>query len=335
MPGVVQPGIVGSREMLSDLIFEYDAEETPYLSMVPKLGPPTSEIAQWQAKAPSKVNKRGVRDGTPLDSTKKHSDRGIIETNTHWFRTGVSVGKKAELINNVAGIADQYADEVLNALSAIKVGADQILCDDTDQRDEGADGSETRGLGSYISASAQEVRPVPEKFRTGSGQIWSSGALTAFQETDLSTLAAAMYSVCGKSQTLTGILGIWLKQHVSDFSYVAKNVDGKTFVRQFNQDVSDYRLHSKVDVVECDGATFELHLSRNLGISRDGWDQTDASKMRGYLLQLDACGVMTGQEPMHTELAQDGGGRRGQVDMLLAHAVTPKLCGKIVPTSAT
>lgn len=335
MPGVVQGNVVGTREMLRDLIFEFDAEETPYFSMVPKLGPPTAAIAQHQAKAPSKVDKRGLKDNTPLTATKVHSDRGIIETNSHWFRTGVSVGKKTLAIDTVAGIADQYADEVLNALAALKVGADQILCDDTDQRDEGENGSETRGLGSYIQTAAQGVRPVPEKFRPGASQIYDGGTLAAMQESDLSAIASALYTVAGKSHTLTGIVGIWLKQHISDFSYIQKNVDGSTFVRQFNQDVSDYRLHSKVDVVECDGATFELHLSRNLGISRDSWDQTDDSKMRGYLLQLDACGVMVAQEPMHTDLPEDGGGKRGQVDMMLAHAVTPKLCGKIAPTAAS
>lgn len=339
MPGVAQPGITGTREDLSDLIFTFDAEETPYLSMVAKGSPPRAEIHQWQADVPSTASKKGKLDSSPSgEASSQTKDRALLETNSHWIESAVRVGKKAAIMNDVAGIGRGngrlMAVEIAKATRAVKTAIDQVLCDDGDQRDEGAggEGSETRGLGSWISSSAQTNRPVPEKYRPGAGQIYTN-SLADLTEEDFQDILAEQYTNAGKSERFIGLFGITLKQHVSKWSVYTPTKEGFGQVRHFNTELKSRVLAAVVDIIEADGGTIELHLSRNLGIARDSSAQTTASKMRGYILQMRSCEVKWAQKPMYERLHNDGGGESGRVDAIFAHCCTPKMNAKIAPSS--
>lgn len=338
MPGVAQPGIVGTRQDLSDLIFTFDAEETPYLSMVAKGSPPRQEIHQWQADIPSTASKTGKKDNSPTTvTTSQTKDRAILETNSHWVESAVSVGKKAATINDVAGIGRGngrlLAVEIAKATRAVKTAMDQILCDDEDQRDEGAGGlgSETRGLGNWIQVAAQTNRPVPEKYRTPADQVYA-GTLAALTEADLQDILASQYTNAGKAERFIGLCGINLKKHVSNFSIYTPDKASHAQIRQFNADIKSRVLAAVISIIEADGGTIELHLSRNLGIARNSSEQTTASKNRGYILQMRSAEVKFAQKPEYETLPKDGGGDRGRVDGIFAHCLTPKMNAKIAAT---
>jgi hypothetical protein len=338
MPGVAQPGIVGTRQDLSDIIFDYDAQETPYLSMVKKGEPPRAEVHQWQADKPAKASKAGKKDNDPSTAASaKTKDRRILETNSHWIDDPVSVGKKAETINEVAGIGQGrlMATEIAKSLKAVKTAVDQVLCDDQDQRDEGPQGSETRGLGSYIQTGAQSVRPVPEQYRTRSGAVYT-GAFNDLTEEHVRDIVGEIFLQTGHSSArFQGIFGLQLKHKVSEWMVYQTNKTGMTPIRQVNKGIKDRVLAAVIDILEFDGGTVEIHLSRNLARNRYEEDEATAtaSQRRGYILDVDGCELKFAQNPMYEELPSDGGGKRGRVDTIFAHAVTPITQGKIAPGS--
>lgn len=336
MPAIVQPGIVGTRQDISDTVFMHQAEATPYLSMIPKGRAPRQEIHQYQMAKRTPTNKRGVRDGTDVTSFRAQETRKLLEINSHWLQEGFSVGKKAQSFTDVAGRKNQLQNEILNAVLKMKTAMDEILCDDEDQRDEGTNGqgSETRGLGSWINASAQTVRPVDPMFRTPSGSIYT-GAFASLTEKDFRELMGSVWKVTRQRKRIMGLLGLELKEVVNSWSIYVPTQGSDSVVRRFDQQVSDKKLAAMIDVLEFEGATVELHLSPNLAKARDSVDDghTTDSLRRGYFIDMDGVELMPAQMPQRQPLPNLGGGPRGFVDTIFAHKCMPNVHAKIAPGS--
>lgn len=339
MPGVAQPGIVGAREDLSDLIFSYDEGNHPIMRMLPKPGRVKSEVHQHQADKRTTANKRGRKDNSPSPAaTSKSADRKLIESLPHWFRDAVSAGYKAENMNEVAGIGrgKLYANELKKAIDAQKDAIEQVISDNTDCRDEGIDGSETRGLFNWIQTSAQSNRPVPEAYRPTSGMIYA-GTKANFTETQLRSMGAEIAALRNVRGRCALVAGIDLKTHISDFGRYVVDVSGSLQTRQINSNQKDKLLQAIVDVIECDGATFEVHFSNHLYRDRDGDTNaapTSAQRWAGLLLDPDAWELRFNQAFEHVPLPTDGGGKRGEVQSIITLAGTPRTSGKVNPSDA-
>jgi hypothetical protein len=340
MPGVVQPGIVGARESLSDLIFTYDEGNHPFFRLVHKGGPIRNEVHQHQADKRASANKRGWKDNTPSGAAASMTkDRALVESLPHWFRQPISTGKKAELINDVAGIGKGklYANELKKAMDAMKDAVEQVLCDDTDCRDEGVNGSETRGLGSWIQTAAQTNRPVPAAYRAKSGLI-HAGTAAEFTETKLRTMGAVQYALCNNRKRMVLLSGIELKVHISDWSRYSPTVEGFTQTRSLDKAQKDKVLQAIVDIVETDGCTYEVLPSNHLARSRDGDTNAEpatAGLWRGYLIDPDAWSLAVNQNFEHIPLPEDGGGKRGELQAIVTLCGTPITSGKIAPSDKT
>lgn len=339
MAGVAQPGIVGAREDLTDTIFKYKAELTPYLSMAKKGPPPTNETHEHQADKPATVARRGKKDNTPSpDATNMTKDRRKIQTYNHWIDVMVSVGKKAEKITNVAGIGKGrlMATEVAKGLKAIKTGVDRTLCDYSDLRAEsGSVGSETRGAFEFIKATAQSTLPVDAKYLSDTEMIYA-GTKANFTEDTLRDMAAHQFTLRDEDTRLQLVVGINLKKHISDWSIKENNVSGKTLLRQVNRNMKDRVLSAVVDIIEADGCTYEILPSNNLYWDRTSTSDTmsSASKWAGLILDSSSCEVGFAQGFEVEDLPKDGGGERKHIDVIFYHAMTPKVNGKINPSDA-
>lgn len=339
MPGVAQPGIVGARESLSDLIFTYDEGNHPYFRMVKKDKPIRAEVHQHQADKRASANKRGWKDNAPSGAANSMTkDRKLIESMPHWFRQAISAGKKAELINDVAGIGKGkiYATELKKAMDAMKDAVEQVLCDDTDCRDEGEAGSETRGLGSFIQTAAQGNRPVPELYRSRTAMIYT-GTKANLTETQLRTMAAAQFALRNTRGRLMLLAGIELKTHISDFGRFVADKAGHLSTRSLDKDQTARVLSNVVDLIEADGCTYEIHLSNHLARGRDAdtnAEPTAAGLWRGYLLDPDGWSISINQNFEHVPLPEDGGGKRGELQAIITHCGTPVTSGKIAPSDA-
>lgn len=339
MPGVAQPGIVGARESLSDLIFTYDEGNHPFFRMVRKGDPIRNEVHQHQADKRASANKRGFKDNTPSPAAASMTkDRKLVESLPHWFRQPISTGKKAETINDVAGIGQGklYATELKKGMDAVKDAVEQVLCDDTDCRDEGANGSETRGLGSWIQTAAQSNRPVPAAYRSVSGML-HTGTKAAFTEDVLRSIASTQYSLRNTRGRMMFLAGINLKQHMSDWGRYMPDKTGFLQTRNLNMDQKAKVLSMVIDIIEADGCTYEVHPSNHLARDRDA--DTNAAPAstglwRGYLLDPDAWELKINQNFEHVPLPEDGGGKRGEIQAIVTLCGTPITSGKVAPSDA-
>ncbi|MEO0797419.1 MAG: DUF5309 family protein [Verrucomicrobiota bacterium] len=338
MPGLTQSNTsTGARESLSDTLFEYNAQETPLYSMLKKTTGGGNPVEQWPADTEGVSTGRGKKDNTPTPATTNQSDNyGLLEALYHWWEDAVSVGKKAEALVNRAGVSKRklFARELTKVFAAQKTRIDRNLGDDTDQREEGSEGSETRGIGSWISSNAQGTRPVPEKFRPPAGAI-QNPAFADIREETFEDILEALHYETGTTPRYTGLFGMALKRLVSSWSAYAPDKASHSVVRQFNSDRKTRALTKVIDLLEYSEGTIEIHTSRNLGWSRDFTKNTamsTASKRRGYILTLEDFELKTAQKQQYTPLPPDGGGKRGQIDALMSLCGTPKRSGKIVPS---
>lgn len=335
MPGVIQPGIVGTVQDIADSVFLFQAEDHPFLAALKKGPPPRQEIHQFQMGKRNNVDKRGVRDGKDVDRFRESEERGILETNSHWIREQYFVGKKAQTFTDVAGRKDLLQNEIMNTITMVKTGISEVMLDDEDQRDEATNdlGSETRGFGSWISSTAQSVRPVPEKFLTPAAQIYT-GAFADITEKTFKNILASLWKTSRSRKRYVAWCGIDLKGLVSDWSIHIPNQTSQTAVRSFDQNADARSLVAVINVLECDGGTIEMHLEPNLRKSRDGGgDMTTASNRSAFIMDMDSCESMWAQKPQRGRLPDGGGGQRGYVDAIFATKCFPTNHGKIVPGS--
>lgn len=333
MPAVVQPGITGTKQDIADYVMLYRAEDWPFLGAAKKEGPPKQEIHQYQDGERLKVDKRGVRDGTDVGEFTRNEDRTIIETNAHWMRANYAVGKKAQTFTEVAGRKNLRANEVEAAISMLKTGIAEVLLDNVDQRDEGANGSETRGMGSWMSATAQATRPVPAGSRPVAGQLFSGAALSTLKESHFKNILAELWKITRRKKRYMGWCGIGLKGHVSDWSTHFPDKTSHATVRSFDQKAEAKRFAAIINILEFDGGTVELHLEPNLLKSRDGGVEMSAEGNRSaFVMDMDdGYSIKWAQKPEHMALPDQGGGPRGCVDAIFAAKCFPKLHGAILP----
>jgi hypothetical protein len=343
MPGVVQPGVEGTREDLSDEVFMGEAWNWPYLAMINKGGPPMGFVHMWQGKKQQRGNKRGIVDATPAGDPQPMSLRDSLESNIHWVREEVMVGKLTKLLSNIAGVGsgeDILAEEIAEALNVVSQMADEILCDNEPQRDQGgAEGSEMYGIFDVLDTDGggSSNRAVPTDHRIPSDSIFT-GNFSDFEEDDLRNLAASQYKAANKALgRVPLVLGIDLKRRIGDWSLYSEDQTGMTAVREFHNNSSEKILRGTVDIVEADGATYELHLSTNLLWDRDSDVDTAGDTYQhkaGFAIPTECAELMVAQEPSYFPLDGDGGGDAGYVDAVYAHKVYPKWGMKIHPTGA-
>lgn len=334
MPGVVQPGIIGTRQDIADSVLLYRAEDHPFLMAAKKEGPPRQEIHQYQDGDRSPANKRGVKDGTDVAGFTESEAREIIETNSHHIRESYFVGKKAHTFTDVAGRKNLLQNEILNKTVMLKTGISEVLLDDVDQRDEGANGSETRGMGSWMSTTAQTTRPVPATSRPTADQIYT-GAFASITEKSFKDLMAAVWKIRRKPGRFHAWCGIELKGLVSDWSMFVPNVANHTLIRSFDQSAESKKLSKVINILETDGGTVELHLEPNLRKDRDGGvELTTASNRSAFIMDMsEGYSVKFAQKPQRFPLPDQGGGPRGYVDAIFAAKCFPKLHAAILPGS--
>lgn len=319
-------------------LIEVDAEETPAFSMLRKGDPLRNPMAQHPIDNKEAASKVGKADNEPTTGSTSTDNYRLLKSWNHWLDEPISVGKKAQHLVDQAGVGlrQQYGRAVEKKMRAIKTAADQVICDATDMRAEGTGGkgSETRGLLSWASNTAQSVEPVDELYRTPAGQI-SAVAFNEFYEENFQALLNTHFSATGRVGKFIALAGIFFKQKVGNWTVLDDAGASQSYLRRFTGDASKEQkiLSAMVNVLLCDGGRVELHLSRNIGWARDPSAKGDYSdySMIGW---HDGCAELRfGWDPSHQRLPDDGAGMKGHIDMNFAVCADPTALIKYVPAS--
>jgi len=334
----VASSTVGRREDLSDIIAVVDAKETVLTSSIKKGSKkPSNAYVEWLVDSYPSAVTTGTVDGTEVSYSSAAdfaSTRARIGTYIQQFRRIPGVSRLEEVVATVAGINNPDPQGVAGAteFGRAKAKATVMVKRDIESTFLSANGAkaddgssvayQTRGLGAWLSASADSVALGQSNVLLNSAQIYS-GTMAAFTEDSLRAVLQQRWSVTGRGGDLLGIVGSEVKNAISDFSrYLpAKTISSATAsaVRFYNAEIADKTISTAVDIYSGDYGNVELHLSAFVPTTKTG-----------YIIDPEFMEMRTHTAPYFTELPDLGAGRRGIVEAIVALVPTnPQAHAKI------
>lgn len=346
---------VGKREDLSDIIAVVDAKETILTSTLRKGKKPANAYVEWQVDSYPTTSTAGVVDGTDAFNVSTStgnttttgfedyaSTRKRIGTYIQTFRRTPRVSRLEEMVANVAGLNNPDPQGVAGntefarakAKATIQVKRDveaTLLSDNGCQVDNGTNAYLTRGLGKWISNTADSVAAQDSSVLLTADSTAAAGAATTYQVYDKNInsnqtmanfnedcfrcLLQTRWSNTGRSGDLIGIVGSSVKNAISDFTRYMPNVGTtKASVRFYNTNVAEKKVSTSVDIYSGDYGTIELFLSAFV-----------PNTSRGYIIDPEYAELRTHTAPYFQQLPDLGGGPRGIVETILALVVTNPL----------
>lgn len=190
----------------------------------------------------------------------------------------------------------------------------------------------TRGLERIIWDTANIANQtdtatiVPSAFRPPAAQVKQvtvGGGTYAFNESDLTAIANALYGSCDASVDMDVWCTIVFKNLVSAWGNLQKDESGYTQVRRFNMGAADMKITAKVDTWAGDAGTFRFHLDPFL--RRNTTDQ----KAEAFFLDDRYVQLRVRWQPKATRLGNRGGGEQGMVQWLSGVQALPKYLAKV------
>lgn len=327
---------VGAREDLADLIAIADEKATPLVSAARKSTAPTNPLFSWLVDGLDTPNTSGVlsnEDATTFVNPAAQRARLYGRIQKLWRLPKVS--DMAENISDVAGIGTrrEMARAISKSIKELARDLEATFCSDQDsQAESGNLPFKTRGLGSWISNSAQADAgtAVPAAYRTPAASI-STATIANTTDSVIQGLLQSIYEQTGKSKTFTLLCGPTLKRAFTGFTQVQfGSTNTAASVRVYNADLSENKIEQKVDIFVGDFG--ELLLVPDLYLRTDV--STAASLRSGFILDMDGVHIRYNRRPRYSPLPDLGGGPRGIVDTIAALQVdNPLTHGKIATAS--
>ncbi len=320
---------IGAREDLSDKLAVADMKSTPLVTMIRKGKKPTKTIFDWPVAGVPAPDTAAVADGDPVENFEDMSGaRALLHGRVHKVRRGVSVSEMAEDVNVPAGIDSEFKFAKLNALKAVKRAIEAVFCGDQDSSLAGRTHT-TRGLGSWIKATAQTDLPVDANYLTPAASI-DAGVLTSLTEEIIRGVMQSIYAQTGQMGDWDGLFGIALKSEVSQMTIFRDNVSNNTIVRTFFAQLEKNTLEAVIDVIRGDFGTIRIHptLWNNFSNTTKLGDTK-----RGYILDMDDLEMRANRLPGFKPLPEDDSGPKGVVSAIVALQMgNPLQHGKLAET---
>ena len=308
----------GNREDLTSIISVLEPESTPFVSMMKKANA-TGTFVEWQADKLSTPNFDGVNEGEDVSSFKNQAeDRTRLGNYVQKFRDTFQVSDIQELVDT-AGVASEFANAESKAVRNVKRSIESAFCSAQDRQAEAGSGTpyKTRGLLKWLGSGGQPS-DLPAAY-----QCVASDTTGTQTEATFNSVLQELYQANGMpGGQLTLIAGPSLKQEISNFSRQA-SATNNTYV--VNQDAESRKITLTVNLYEGDFGNVSIVPS--LFVNRtSGSDTVDADA--GLLVDPEYVGMHSLKAESATELEDQGGGRRGFVDVIAGLACyAPKAHG--------
>lgn len=340
MPAVVERSQSLKREDISDLMIMAKADETPFFSMLSKGDEPNNTLFEYPIDMPATPKIKGVVDEQDAASFEDFTDkRAKLQARVQIFERKPMVSRLSDRVSNVAGVGKnkEFARSVAKAIVACKLGIEaRFLSNDDSQEDNGSDGYETRGMGSWISSTAQTDLPVPEAYRTPAGNIYAADTLANFGEDDFRALLQSRWETIGSKGKLVAFCGPDFQSHVDSWSIYADTVANKTVVRSMNNDPTERTITAMVNYLVTSFGEVELYPHRHLLCSVSGDDAVataNISDKGALIIDMDMVEARFTENPTKHTLENKGGGPRALIEAIGALACKNPLAHcKVAPT---
>ena len=327
MPALTAPNQVGVRQDLSDLFYMSDAKEKPFTSMVRK-GDAPLDLYLWEYGLRQRGTRKrgGVPDGKDVDAFDSQNPKVFVQARSEVWRRAPMVGFIAALRAKngaIAGTKNEFTDSVAEQMEELKRDQEsEYLSNQDSVRDNGVNGSQTRGLGRWVYNGTNTLvvhpsdpspvtgyaeLPVPTGYRTPSAQIYSGvlgdGINTGLTEEVFKGLIRSKWDYTGASSELAGFVTAAIKDRIGFFSRYTPNVVGATpYIRTMSGTLDGTTLLGPmVDVYKSDWGTFTLHPE-----SADFMP----TLYTGYFLDMKQVRLRVTEGMKEMELPDLGGGQR-------------------------
>lgn len=321
----------GNREDLTDIIQLIAPEEFPVLNLAAKVKA-TATYYEWQMDDLAVVDTSGIMEGQDFASFNNEAAPRVRTGNfIQRFGRPYAVSVEQSLVN-IAGVGNEFDRSKMKATKELMRSIEAAICSDNDMASGGVTAAKLRGLGSFISSTAQTNNPIPTAYLTPSGSI-VSGAHTTFTEATFKGVIQSLYSQTGETGLgYDYICGPANRSQVSTFTKNSTYTSADT--RRQSVDAAGKTLYDGVDLYDSDYGMVRIIPSLFLGLSSGQNPKNVASQneqnWRGYFIRPDLIELAYLRDIGAQELPDLGGGRRGFVDALLTLVVkSPLGLGKV------
>ena len=328
--------VKGQREDLSDAMVLIEPGDTPLFSMCKKAKEPANVLFQWPADRYNDPQTAGVfasDDVTSFDD--QHANRVLLSGRIQKVRRAFQVDDLVEQVSDLAGVGRKQAfnKSAAKALVELKIDIEAIMGSDNDsQVQSGAAPYKTRGVGSWISSTAQSdlATAVDAAFRTPAASI-NTTATTSLTENNVIDVLQSIYGVRRARRNYDLVCGVALKRAFTNFIRTqSASTNVMSTVRTFGSNAEDKKIVNTIDIYEGDFGILSLHVSTYLAHGA----AAAVSAARGYVLDMDLVSIGFNRKPRMEELEDRGGGRRGFCDAIFGVAVSnPQVLGKFAATA--
>jgi hypothetical protein len=339
MPSTVARDALALRQDLSDVIHIADKKKTVFLSQVPKGPTITNLLQEWPVDNYPTPNTTGAVDEKDVqDWENLNAVAAVLQGRLQILERKPRVSRLMETSTNQAGVGQRKAFAKAMAKGLVMLARDTettLLSDNESALGTGTTGSQTRGLGKWISSSAQTDLPVSSDFRTPSGSI-STTAIAAITDDTVTAVLQSMFDQTGDSDMkLVGICGSTIKRAFSGLTYFDKNADSSFLpLRRYNSDAADKTMTVAVDLLDTDFGNVALRLSSFINAS--GAPTSAASKRLCYVVPMEEemIRVRYADGPRSDILPNMGGGPRALIQSTFNLEVgNPLAFAKFVPSA--
>lgn len=327
--------VAGDREDLTDFLTILEPEDCPKTSTFAKSSKVVNTYQTWQADTLAPVDFSGILEGADVAAfNNEAANRARFGNYVQQFRRPWMVSRLQEA-SDPAGVASEVANSKVKAMRELKRSIEAAVGSDNDmQADSGSVPWKTRGLGSWIQATAQTTNPVPAAFLTPSANI-DTTATASLTESVFNDVFQSIFQQNGGRRNYTLFAGPSLKRAISKFQRTTGS-SGTTQTYQVVQDATEKKVSLNVTVYDGDFHTVTIvpDLFNGLLDGAAVTSTTNQQKARGYVIDptLVGIGYMLGVQA--DELEDQGGGRRGFVSAAcLLQVKNPKGLGKFAATS--
>jgi hypothetical protein len=316
-----------NREDISDDMTIFEPEDTPFLSSLPKGKIPKAVYTEWPIDNLSAVRVERVPEGHDVTEFENAvENRTRIGNNINITERTWRVSDLQERVES-AGPDDDVSQSKVKKLKELKRDIAALIGGDYEAVDSGPNYG-ARGIGNWILNTAQAVHPVPTAFRTPAASI-STTAMSSFAESDVNGVLASIYRQGGNRANGKLFVGVNLKQAFSNFSRVSSTTRNTL---QVTQPAESKKIILNVTAYEGDFGMLDLIPDLFLGY---GASTTQAIRdARGYYIDTGLVSMKWMEAPYHTELEDQGGGKRGFYKTMFTLKVSNPLgLGKFAATS--
>lgn len=250
--------IIGNQEDWADVVTNVEMMDTPFLDFLPVGSTPVNALYNYSAEQYEAPKENAHIDGRPITGFAAAGDsRGQLKALIQYYTATSSVTRLQQDVTNIAGIDDELANDIVKRTKEIARDMEVSFLEDDDcQEGSSVQPYKTRGVGSWISSSAQTTYPVPSDFRppAASIDVTASASLT---ENVILNILESMGSVTKSRQPVTAFPGQKAKRAFNNIPLftpasvlvggsptgatgVTYQKNGKTIDRVFERYNSDY-----------------------------------------------------------------------------------------------